>query len=252
MITFPPKEAGETEKYAFDFTDALAGDTILTKDVLGTGVAVNGSSIDGNLIRMVLSGGTDGTTAKVTATITTSGGETFSEVATLQIGREVISLAEAKAYLRVRSSDEDAKIRAMIPRARKWVEDHTGLALIRREFTERHLPKYGAIQLFRGPLVTVDSVAYTDADGDQTYTPRSFVPDTTIFPAANGRWPSLFDGNQFEITYTAGFDEGEIDERLIGAVCALIEGEFSEGYAYPERAIDAAERCCGYLRTQVL
>lgn len=164
---------------------------------------------------------------------------------------EPILIDDAKEYLRVRSSDEDDKITAMIPRVRLWVEDHTGLALIQREFTERHLPKYGAIRLFRGPLVEVGEVAYVNASGAQTYVPRAWPPSSTIFPAAGGTWPVLTDREQFEITYTAGYAAGEVDARLIGAMYALIEGEFSEGYAYPPRAVEAAELCCLYLRSMV-
>lgn len=161
---------------------------------------------------------------------------------------EPVDLAEVKSYLRVLSPDEDDKLTAMIPRARLWVEDHTGLALLQREFTERHWPRYGAIKLFKGPLVSVTSVDYSGG----TYVPRYWAGQSTIFPAEGGTWPSLTDDEQFEVTYVAGFGEGEVDDRLIGAMLALIEGEFSEGYAYPERAVEAAQRCCGYLRTAVL
>lgn len=163
---------------------------------------------------------------------------------------EPISLADAKVYLRVISSDEDAKIEAMIPRARLWVEDHTGLALVQREFVELRRTERGAIRLFKGPLVSVDSVTY--GEDATVYEPRAYPPETRIVAAFDSAWPVLDEDDVFEITYTAGYAEGEVDDRLIGAMYALIEGEFSEGHAYPQSAVDAAERCCGYLRTQVL
>ena len=162
---------------------------------------------------------------------------------------EPINIDDVKAYLRVLSSDEDAKIAAMIPRARLWVEDHTGLALEQRQFTERRRTERGAIRLFKGPLVSVDSVTYGEA---LEYTPRDFAPDTRIVAATGAAWPALDQEDAFEITYTAGFASDAIDERLTGAMLALIEGEYSTGQAYPQDAIDAAERCCSYLRAPVI
>jgi uncharacterized phiE125 gp8 family phage protein len=259
MITWPSKNPAEVEDFLFDFTDALQeGETIATRAVTVTGATKDSDAIVGvdpgtaNGVRVWISDGTLGTVATALAVVTTSGGRTYSETAILPIGEEPVSLVEAKAYLRVNAADEDAKIAAMIPRARKWIEDHTGLALMQRTFVERHLPRHGAIALYKGPLLSVDDVTYTDSTGDQTYVPRFWPPSSTIFPAANDRWPVLMDSNRFEVTYTAGFAPGEVDERLIGAMLALVEGEFSEGYAYPDRSIYAAEQCCGYLRQMAL
>jgi uncharacterized phiE125 gp8 family phage protein len=256
-MKWPAKASTERRDQQIDWSDFLGdSDQIADSEVTVTGVTLDSDTIDaGNKsVTIWLSGGTPGTTARIVNTITTDDGRTETQTVTLAIqdAAEPVDLAEVKEYLRVLSSDEDAKIAAMIPRARKWVEDHTGLALVQREFTERHWPKYGAIRLFKGPLVSVTSVSYNDGSGAQTYEPRYWAGQSTIFPAEGGTWPSLADNDQFEVTYVAGFAEGEADDRLIGAMLALIEGEFSEGYAYPPRAVEAAERCCGYLRTALL
>lgn len=246
-----PKRADEQRTYEHDWSAFLGSDTIASQTTTANGVTVDSSSVDaGNTsTRFRLSGGTDGTVAVVTQKIVTANGEEETELFTLYIqADDPISLSDAKSYLRVRTNDEDAKIAAMIPRARLWVEDHTGLALVRRQFEERRRTEHGAIRLFKGPLVSVDSVTYGDA---LTYVPRDFAPDTRLVAASGASWPTLDQDDAFEITYTAGFAEGEIDDRLIGAMYALIEGEFSDGYAYPQRATDAAERCCAYLRQMV-
>lgn len=253
-IRLEPKRADEVRDYRHDWSPFLGEDTINTLVTTGTGVTVDDADTEAGdqSVVMWLSGGTNGETATITQTITTVGGRAEVELFVLPImASEVITLAQAKDYLRIRHSDEDSKIAAMIPRAQAWVEDHTGLALTQREFTERRLPRHGSIRLDKGPLVSLDEIAYTDADGAQTYTGRAFAPSTTIFPATSGSWPTLSDNNEFEVTYTAGFAPGEVDERLIGAVLGLIEGEYAEGYAYPQRATDAAERCCAYLRAVV-
>jgi uncharacterized phiE125 gp8 family phage protein len=78
-------------------------------------------------------------------------------------GDELLSLAEVKKYLGVFTADKDAVISKMIGRAQRWVEDHTGIALVQRQFTERLRPtSNGVIRLSKAPLVTVDSVNYPD------------------------------------------------------------------------------------------
>jgi hypothetical protein len=74
------------------------------------------------------------------------------------------------------------------------------------------------------------------------------VPDTRLVAATGSAWPVLDEDDAFEIEYTAGYADGEVPDELIGAILTLVEGEFSEGYAYPQRATDAAERCCGMQR----
>lgn len=156
---------------------------------------------------------------------------------------EPVDLATVKEYLRVTSSDEDDKIEAMIPRARAWVEDYTGLALVQRQFVETRRTERNAIRLFKAPVASVDGVTYGEG---LTYAPR--LLNGLLVPALDTAWPPLDEYDAFEITYTAGFDDGTVPDELIGAMLALIEGEYSEGYAYPDRAVQAAERCCGMQR----
>jgi hypothetical protein len=132
-----------------------------------------------------------------------------------------------------------------------WVEDHTGLAIAKRQFVERLRPTLnGVIRLSKGPLASVDSVTYLDSSGVAASLTPSFYPPNGTLTYANG-WPRLNANEAFTVTYTAGADAEDIDDRLKGAMFALIEGEFMEGYAYPDRATQAAERCCTYLRQMV-
>jgi len=171
---------------------------------------------------------------------------------------EALLLDLVKDYLRVTDDVEDAKIQAMIPRARLWVEEHTGLAIIQREFVELHTPRAGAIRLYRGPLVAVGSVAYVDGEAtDQTFDPVAYPPSTKL----TGEWPATQNGDPFTVTYTAGIwvppetvgsppelDISAIDPRLVGAMLALIEGEYTAGFAYPPDTITAATNCLFYLK----
>lgn len=250
MARLASKSASERVNNTIDWSGLLSeGDSIAISDVTVSGVTLVADTNDANSVTFIVEGGTDGTVATITNTITTTDGLVETEVFTMPItAGEPVSLGDVKTYLRVMSEDEDVKIAAMIPRARAWVEDHTGLALVRRSFTERRRPEYGRIDLYKGPLVSVEPI---DHEGT-SYEPRAFAPSTSILANSVSGWPSLSSNEAFEITYTAGFGPGEADERLIGAMLALIEGEYAEGYAYPARSVEAAERCCSYLRTAIL
>lgn len=248
MIRLEPKLPTEVRNYRHDWAPFLGTDTIASQTTVSSDVTISDDAPDtgDKSVSWKVSGGTLGKTATITQTIVTTAGLTETETFALPISMdEPVSLGQAKDYLRIKTASEDGKVAAMIPRARLWVEDHTGLALIRRPFVERRRTEAGVIRLFKGPLVSVDSVTYGDA---QAYAPRSWPPDRRIAAALNGTWPVLDRDDAFEITYTAGLAQEEIDDRLIGAMLALIEGEYSEGYAYPDRSISAAEQCCGYLR----
>jgi uncharacterized phiE125 gp8 family phage protein len=158
---------------------------------------------------------------------------------------EPLDLATVKDYLRVLDSTEDAKISAMIPRSRLWVEEYTGLALIKRDFAELHTPRAGSVRLYRGPLVALASCTYPDSDGAaQDFTPIASPPSTKL----TGDWPATGNGQPFTVTYTAGVDPGTEDDRLIGAMLTLIEGEYSAGFAYPPDTVTSAINALFFLK----
>lgn len=251
MIRWPSKSPGEVEDFEFDWTSALVeGETIDTRVVTATGVTKVSDAIEGSFVRVWLAGGTEGTTARVTCTITTSGGRTYQETALLLIGEEPVSLSEIKQYLGLYDSDRDGELSDMIVRARRKVEEYTGLLLVRQQKVEEQFARYGYVRLNWGPLVSVDGIAYTDTAGaDQTYEARWTAGSSVVRAALGGSWPSSYPGDGFVITYTAGYASGEVEPALLGGMKALIEGEFSEGYAWPQRSVEAMERCCDSFRT---
>ena len=80
---------------------------------------------------------------------------------------EPVSLAEAKAHLRIGHADEDALISTLITAARRHAEAQTGLAAISQSW--RHFrddwPDTGVIALPLAPLISVDEVAVYGDDG---------------------------------------------------------------------------------------
>ena len=125
---------------------------------------------------------------------------------------EPITLAEAKLHLRVLSNDEDLYIEGLIPPARRYIELRSGITINQRQFIESQFPAYGVIRLDKGPLVSIDEIAYTDeVGGALTYDGARFFPGSSvILPAIGESWPTLGVSETFQITYTAGLSPAEL------------------------------------------
>jgi len=113
---------------------------------------------------------------------------------------EPISLAEAKAFLRVEHAEDDALITSLIEAARQRAELIADSRQLITATWELVLPEFpannGAIELPRPPLQSVSSLTYYDAGGNQqTLTEGSdYVVDTDgepgrVRPAPDTYWP---------------------------------------------------------------
>ncbi|OLP54920.1 hypothetical protein BJF92_14070 [Rhizobium rhizosphaerae] len=126
-------------------------------------------------------------------------------------GSEPLTLAEAKAHLRLETADEDALVTALIRTVRQHLERETGLALITRSL-RLYLddwPDTRIISLPVGPVTAVDGVTLYDAEGHpseigaagfvldgRAYPPRLLAP---VLPSPDQPL------NGIEIDLTAGF-----------------------------------------------
>jgi uncharacterized phiE125 gp8 family phage protein len=259
MIRLEPMRPGETRDYLHDWSPFLGEDTIASEVTVGSGVTVSAHAIedDDKSVRFTFAAVTAGLST-ITHTITTAGGQIEKEVFTLWIlsAEEPVSVAEAKDHLRILDDDSrDASIAGMITRAREWVEDFTGLILVRREITD-HYPTWPdtGLVIHKRPVLSIEGVTSPDSEGEPVEY-EGFAPALYRRPVVvlnTGSLPSLPIGGDYAVTYVAGLAEGEAPERCVGAILALVEGEWSEGTAWSPRAIESAERCCGQLRSPVL
>lgn len=132
-----------------------------------------------------------------------------------QPANEPITLAEAKAHLRLTHDDEDLLISAMISAARTACEDRLQRTLITSRWLLT-LPGFpSVIYLAMGDVQSVTSVSYTDPDGaTQTLSLSAFQLGRSngravLVPAPGQSWPatqaSLVEAVSVE--YAAGYGD---------------------------------------------
>lgn len=167
---------------------------------------------------------------------------------------EPVSLATAKAHLRVLDNNEDTPITGYIKAAREWVENYTGHVLVQREITEQRDQFGSFIELHRRPVLDTPEVeiAYVDTDGtEQAYADAVFQSSrfpARIYPALDGSWPSLWEHGGVTVTYTAGYEAGEEPQQLLEAMLVLIAGMHANRGTLPTETTKAAESLCDPYR----
>jgi uncharacterized phiE125 gp8 family phage protein len=132
---------------------------------------------------------------------------------------EPISLASAKAHLRVDANDEDALITALIIAARMFVERTLGLALVTQGWSYflDFWPRSCSVTLPIAPAQTVSAVTVHDGAGGSTeLDAASYAVDVLSAPARlvlKGAVPSVAarELNAFEIAFTAGYGDEASD-----------------------------------------
>lgn len=134
---------------------------------------------------------------------------------------EPVTLAEAKAHLRVDDSNSDAEIAAMVQAAREWVEQYLDRTLVHTQWVMRFdkFPDSGIepVELPRPPMVTSGTatavtVTFTTEPGaTSTYSTAEYRVDRfatpgTVLPIYGTTWtPHRQDDNAISVTWWAGY-----------------------------------------------
>lgn len=147
----------------------------------------------------------------------------------------MITLAEAKAHLRVQHSAEDTLITALIDSAYRHAESRTGRVFDSGQRTlvlDGFGSTAGAIELPWTPVESIDSVEYVDPDGvTQSLNSPPLRLDTRqlyplLMPQWGTEWPeTIAEPESVTITATVGMTETPGDVR---AALLLLIGHFYE------------------------
>jgi uncharacterized phiE125 gp8 family phage protein len=130
---------------------------------------------------------------------------------------EALTLADAKAHLRLDDGNEDALMAALIRTARDHLERTTSLCLITqtwRLYLDRP-PEDGVIQIARGPVQAIESLKLYDPSGEEVTLPLTgHILDGNARPARvilNRSVSTARAINGIELDFTAGFGETGTD-----------------------------------------
>jgi uncharacterized phiE125 gp8 family phage protein len=151
---------------------------------------------------------------------------------------EPVTVAEAKAHLRVDLSDDDVLIESLITAARVHIEDATSRALITQTWRINldDWPPCGYLCLPRPPLQSVTSVVYTDSAGTAaTLSASKYAADTDSEPGrivlnCGQTWPvtTLATSNPIVITYIAGYGAAAAVPQQLKQAILLLLGHWYE------------------------
>lgn len=174
---------------------------------------------------------------------------------------DVVTLEEAKAHLRVDTSDDDAVIQAMVTAATEFVDGAQGflgraLMLQTWDYFLDRFPCYGTssivhlgtgavpygvggfgsyIEIPLPPLVSVTGVYYRDNSGnEQTVNPANYKVDVNsepgkIFLPNGGAWPTIVYGpSAVRIRFVAGNDDSDNIPRSIKNAILLYVADLFE------------------------
>jgi len=143
-----------------------------------------------------------------------------------------ITLAEAKAHLRVDASDEDDLIARLIGAAVAKVEGPKGLgvAVMERQWALSLHAFPRSIMLPLGPVTAVNAIAYLDVSGaQQTLASGDYHVDldgepAEIEPAFGKSWPATRNRRgAVTVTFTAGFpDAASVPDDLKTALLMTV------------------------------
>lgn len=149
-----------------------------------------------------------------------------------------VSLVEAKAHLRIDTTDDDTLITAMIGAATQAAEHMTGRALMAQtwELTLDAFPS--ALELTRVPVQSITSITYADSTGASTVLSNTlYALDNAdefgfayVVPVYAGVWPETRDEiNAVKVRYVAGYADAASVPESIKSWIKLQVGSMYEG-----------------------
>jgi uncharacterized phiE125 gp8 family phage protein len=145
---------------------------------------------------------------------------------------EPITLAEAKAHLRLEVADDDAEVTSAIQAARQWAEQYLWRGIVSQtwELLRDGFPCEDHFELPKGNLGTVSFVKYLTSVGGslQTLATSAYLIDTATEPGRillpfGSTWPTTVDQwNSVQVQYTVGWAVADVPEPIKRAMLLLV------------------------------
>jgi uncharacterized phiE125 gp8 family phage protein len=145
---------------------------------------------------------------------------------------EPVTLAEAKAWLKVDGADENALIGTLITAARLHLESVTGRALLTQSWrlVLDAWPAGGEVRLPVAPLSALTDIRAFDEDGEehtiglaQFLVEAGGAPPRLVLPVTVAGMPVLRQRFGIEIDYVAGYGAaGDVPQELKQALLVLV------------------------------
>lgn len=153
-----------------------------------------------------------------------------------------VTLAEAKAHLRILHPDEDVLVGGLIKSAVAMIDGPNGIGVALVTQTWRlSLDHLCDFEIPLWPVTSVDEIAFVDTEGEDD-TVSEFEPDldsdpVRVSPPYGQSWPSTrCSPGAVKVTFTAGFGEAAAVPADIKAAILLLIGHL---YEHREAANDA-------------
>lgn len=170
----------------------------------------------------------------------------FAPVRTSAPTSTPVSLADAKAHLRVDISDDDALITAYIAAAVDHLDGWSGIlgrALVTQSWRQ-DFARFGCLRLSLGPVASITEIKYFDGDNaeqtlaDSVYTHHSDALGTYVALKPDQVWPSTYSRpDAVSVTYVAGSAAADVPPALRAAILLMVGNWYANREATSEAAM---------------